>query len=96
MKKGRFVGIKYETHPFWLAVFYALGMIGYNIMLLDENADMTAIESCVKLGDLAAIIGKENEEYSVRNIAFNQLIKNKELRSLSATQLQSYKNFLIF
>lgn len=75
VKKGRFVGIKYETHPFWLAVFYALGMIGYNIMLLDENANMTTIENCVKLGDLAAIIGKENEEYPVRNIVFNQLIK---------------------
>ncbi len=78
IEKGRFVGIKHETHPFWLAVFYALEMIGYRVMFLDEKATAKTLENCIQLGNLAAIVGMEKEEYPVRNIVFEQVIKEKE------------------
>lgn len=78
VEKGRFVGIKHETHPFWLAVFYGLEMIGYNVMFLDENATPTIIKNCSELGNLAAIVGKGNEEYSVKNIVFEEVIRAEE------------------
>ncbi len=71
---GRWVGLKYPTHPCWMNVFYALEMIGYKVMLLDETATSVYLENAVKLGNLAAIVGVRGETYPVKAVAFEEAI----------------------
>ncbi len=78
LKKGSFIGIKHATHPFWFATLYALGMCGFNVMFLDENANETVLNNCIKMGNLAAVIGKEKEACLIPTINFEELVKANE------------------
>lgn len=72
VERGRWVGLKYATHPLWMTVFYGLEMIGYKVMLLDEGATPLYVKNVVELGKLAAIVGVQGEEYPVLNIPFEE------------------------
>lgn len=78
IEKGRFIGIKHETHPFWFCVFYGLGMCGYNVMFLDENANKTVLHNCISMGNLGAIIGKADDSDEVLCLDFDEIVSAME------------------
>lgn len=44
ISKGEWVALKYDNHPNWLAVFWALLMAGYKVLLIDckHNSELTS------------------------------------------------------
>ena len=78
IEKGRFIGIKHETHPFWFCVLYGLGMCGYNVMFLDENANDIILHNCIDMGNLGAIIGKKDDSKEVLCLDFDEIVSASE------------------
>lgn len=74
VEKGRWIGLKYPTHPLWMNVFYGLAMIGYKVMLLDEGATPLYVRNAVELGRLAAIVGTRGEDFPVVSIPFEDAV----------------------
>lgn len=76
VEKGRWIGLKYPTHVYWYAVFFALAKIGYKVMLLDDKASKKTLEHCIKMGDLAAVVGNSIDcSQEIKFIDFDDLVK---------------------
>lgn len=78
VEKGRWVALRHATHVYWPAVFFALEKIGYKVMTMDENISGKAMQHCIEMGNLAAVVSHNclNIENLI-DISFDEVTASK-------------------
>ncbi|MBQ1518657.1 MAG: hypothetical protein IIZ53_02265, partial [Ruminococcus sp.] len=79
---GSWVGVKAANNPYWAALFWALMMRGYNLVIIDNNGNEAFLKNVAENAGISVMICSDmNTPTAVKKLSFAELISAEPAES---------------